>query len=216
MNQIIALIKKDFLVDFRQKYIVASIALYVFATTYIAYLAFNNVITPATWNALFWLILLFSSVTGLGKSFSQESHRSHYYYYLSKPVHILIAKLIYYGFYEFFLVALLALIFNLFLGFPVENLSLFLVNLLVGASGFSICFTLIAVIAAKTNNGSHLMPILAFPVIIPVLLLAVTNSRNIVFGASLVDISGNLLVLICFNVIIIVMSFILFPYSWKN
>ena len=89
MNQIIALIKKDLLIDFRQKYVVASIALYVFAIIYVAYLSFNNVITPATWNALFWLILLFSSVTGLGKSFSQESHRSHYYYFLAKPVYIL-------------------------------------------------------------------------------------------------------------------------------
>ena len=216
MNQIIALIKKDLLIDFRQKYVVASIALYVFAIIYVAYLSFNNVITPATWNALFWLILLFSSVTGLGKSFSQESHRSHYYYFLAKPVYILTAKLIYYGFYEFFLVSLLILIFDLFLGFPIENLPLFLVNLFAGASGFSVCFTLISVIAAKTDNRSHIMPILAFPVIIPVLLIAVTNSRKIVFGASLADISGNLLVLICFNVIIIAMSFILFPYSWKN
>ena len=56
------MIKKDLLVDFRQKYVVAGIALYVFATIYIAYLAFNNVITPAIWNALFWLILLFFEI----------------------------------------------------------------------------------------------------------------------------------------------------------
>ena len=216
MNQIIALIKKDLLVDFRQKYVVAGIALYIFTLTYTAYLAFNNVITPAIWNALFWLNLLFSSVTGLSRSFSQEAHRSYYYYFLAKPIHILTAKLIYYGLYEFVLVVLLTWVFNLFLGFPIENPSLFLVNLLVGAIGLAVCFTLIASIVAKTDNGSHLMPILAFPVIIPVLLIAVTNSRKIVFGASLGDISANLLVLICFNVIIIALSFLLFPYSWKN
>ena len=216
MNQIIALIKKDLLVDFRQKYVVAGIALYIFTLTYTAYLAFNNVITPAIWNALFWLNLLFSSVTGLSRSFSQEAHRSYYYYFLAKPIHILTAKLIYYGLYEFVLVVLLTWVFNLFLGFPIENPSLFLVNLLVGAIGLAVCFTLIASIVSKTDNASHLMPILAFPVIIPVLLIAVTNSRKIVFGASLGDISANLLVLICFNVIIIALSFLLFPYSWKN
>ena len=216
MNQIIALVKKDLLVDFRQKYVVAGIALYIFTLTYTAYLAFNNVITPAIWNALFWLNLLFSSVTGLSRSFSQEAHRSYYYYFLAKPIHILTAKLIYYGLYEFVLVVLLTWVFNLFLGFPIENPSLFLVNLLVGAIGLAVCFTLIASIVSKTDNASHLMPILAFPVIIPVLLIAVTNSRKIVFGASLGDISANLLVLICFNVIIIALSFLLFPYSWKN
>ena len=216
MNQIIALIKKDLLVDFRQKYVVAGITLYIFTLTYIAYLAFNNVITPAIWNALFWLILLFSSVTGLSKSFSQEAQRSYYYYYLAKPIHILIAKLIYYGLYELILIGLLTWVFNLFLGFPIENPSLFLVNLFVGAIGLAVCFTLIASIVAKTDNGSHLMLILAFPVIIPVLLIAVTNSRKILFGASITDISENLLILICFNVIIIALSFLLFPYSWKN
>ena len=216
MNQIISLVKKDLLVDFRQKYVVAGIALYIFTLTYTAYLAFNNVITPAIWNALFWLNLLFSSVTGLSRSFSQEAHRSYYYYFLAKPIHILTAKLIYYGLYEFVLVVLLTWVFNLFLGFPIENPSLFLVNLFVGAIGLAVCFTLIASIVAKTDNGSHLMPILAFPVIIPVLLIAVTNSRKIVFGASLGDISTNLLVLTCFNVIIITLSFLLFPYSWKN
>lgn len=216
MNQIIALIKKDLLVDFRQKYVVAGIALYIFTLTYTAYLAFNNVITPAIWNALFWLNLLFSSVTGLSKSFSQEAQRSYYYYYLVKPIHIITAKLIYYGLYELILIGLLIWGFNLFLGFPIENTSLFLVNLFVGAIGLAVCFTWIASIVAKTDNGSHLMFILAFPVIIPVLLISVTNSRKILFGASLTDISGNLLILICFNVIIIALSFLLFPYSWKN
>ena len=42
MNLIVFQIKKDLLVDFRQKYVVAGIALYVFATIYIAYLAFNK------------------------------------------------------------------------------------------------------------------------------------------------------------------------------
>ena len=163
MNQIIALIKKDLLVDFRQKYVVAGIALYIFTLIYTSYLAFNNVINPAIWNALFWLNLLFSSVTGLSKSFSQEAQRSHYYYYLAKPIHVLTAKLIYYGLYELILIGLLTCVFNLFLGFPIENSSLFLVNLFVGAIGLAVCFTLIASIVAKTDNGSHLMLILAFP-----------------------------------------------------
>ena len=47
MEVIITLIKKDFLVDFRQKYLLAGIALYVFATIYISYLAFNSVIAPS-------------------------------------------------------------------------------------------------------------------------------------------------------------------------
>jgi|TARA_B110000503_G_scaffold133021_1_gene209793 heme exporter protein B len=216
MEVIITLIKKDFLVDFRQKYLLAGIALYVFATIYISYLAFNSVIAPAIWNALFWLILLFSSVTGMFKSFGQEANRTYYYYYLASANHILAAKLVYYLLYEFLLVILLGALFITFLGNPVEQPVLFLLNLLLGAIGLAVSFTLIASIASKSDNGNTLMSILAFPVIIPVLLLAVTNSRKIIFGASFQDISGNLLTLVCFNVIIIALSFILFPYSWKN
>ncbi|MDH5609145.1 MAG: heme exporter protein CcmB [Cyclobacteriaceae bacterium] len=216
MRTLIALIHKDYLVDFRQKYPVAGIVLYIFATIYISYLAFNTTISPTTWNALYWVILLFASITGISKSFSQEMDRTLYYYFLCTPSVVLGAKLIYHLIYQYFLVLLSVILFWVFLGFPVENVSLFLVNLFIGSTGIAVGFTMISSLSSKTGNPSTMMAILGFPVIIPVLLLSVTNSRQVLLGASWVDISGNAIALMSVIVIIIALSFILFPYSWRD
>jgi len=216
MKEIISLIKKDFDVDSRQKYPIAGIVLYIFATIYISYLTFQSTINISTWNALFWIILLFASVTGIAKSFIQEENRSLYYFFLSKPANFLAAKLIYSLVYELILISITFSLFSLLLPVDADFNYLFYLNLLNGAIGITASFTLVSALASKTSNQSNLMAVLGFPVIIPILILASTNSRKILFGAIWQDISGNSITLLSLNVIIIAVSFILFPYSWKN
>lgn len=218
MQSVWILLKKEFLIDFRQKYPIAGIVLYIFATIYISYLTFQGIISPVTWNSIFWIVLLFSFITGLAKSFVAEEKRSMYYYLLIPSNHLIYGKLIYYAIYGLFLVLTIGLLFNLFLPFPsnTANISLFLINLLLGTLGLSSSLTMISAIAAKTSNASTLMAVLGFPVVIPVLLLAVTNSRKILLGAELESIQGSLIYLVSLIVIIIAVSFILFPYSSRN
>lgn len=216
MNKLKALLVKDFLIDLRQKYPIAGIVLYIFATIYISFLAFNQSINATTWNAAFWVILLFISVTSIGKSFNQEENRSAYYFFLAKPSIILAAKLTYHLIYQSFLVSIAFFLFQLLLGDFINNAPLFFVNLCLGNVGMAVAFTLISSLAAKTENQSNMMAVLAFPAIIPVLILSVSNSRKIILGAAFSDISGNIFNLISVIVIIIALAFILFPYSWKN
>lgn len=216
MKEIFQLVKKDFQIDSRQKYPIAGIVLYIFATIYISYLAFQSLITPGTWNALIWIILLFASVTGISKSFIQEDNRSLYYFFLVKPHHVFTAKLLYSLLYEIVLILISVILFKVFLGFPVKNQGLFVLMLFIGGLGIACSFTLISSLAAKSENQSTMMAILGFPVVIPVLVLAVTNSRKIVLGADWGDVSGNTLTLLSVNVIIVSVAYILFPYSWRN
>jgi hypothetical protein len=55
------LIKKEFLLEFRQKSTLAGILVYIVATVFISALCFQTVIQPAVWNALFWVIFMFGS-----------------------------------------------------------------------------------------------------------------------------------------------------------
>lgn len=216
MQKVFRLIQKDYLIDTRQKYPIAGIVLYIFATIYISYLAFQGSINISTWNALFWIILLFASVTGIARSFMQENNRSLYYYFLARPEYFFLAKLIYSMLYETLLISITFLLFQVFLPIAVEISNLFFLNLALGGMGIAASFTLISALSAKTDNQSTMMAILGFPVVIPVLVLSVVNSRKILMGAVFDDISGNTLTLLSVNVIIIVVSMILFPYSWKN
>ena len=95
-SQINTLIKKEFLLEFRQKASLGGILVYVAATVFISALSFTGKIHTHEWNALFWVILLFASVTVSSRSFLKETKGSglfNYAYY--SPRNFILAKIIF-------------------------------------------------------------------------------------------------------------------------
>jgi heme exporter protein B len=87
-NIFIHLVTHHFRQEWKQRHAFFGMVLYCAATIFIAYLAFRNSIDAVTWNALFWIIMLFASVNALAKSFLSESRGRQLYYYslVSAPV----------------------------------------------------------------------------------------------------------------------------------
>ena len=81
MKQILALFKKDLLLEIRQQYAFYGVLLYVGATIFVLYMAIEAP-DDQTWMGLFWIIQLFISINAVAKSFLQES-RNHMLYYQS-------------------------------------------------------------------------------------------------------------------------------------
>ncbi len=216
MLKLIELIKKDLTVDWRQQNPVSGILLYLASTIFTSYMAFKGLITIEVWNALFWIIILFTAITAISRSFVQEERRSIYYFFLAKPHILIIAKLIYSLAYLLVLAILALFLFAIFFGNPVNDYPLFSLNLILGCIGLSSAFTMISAISFKSNNRSIMMAILGFPVIIPVLILAISNSAKILNQTIWSQIQGNMLTMISVDVIIIALTFILFPFTWRS
>jgi heme exporter protein B len=98
MVQVQAWLYKEFLMEWRQKYALNGIILYTVSTIFICYLAFSirgASMSPNVWNTLLWIIVLFSAINAIAKSFLQESDRRNVYYYsITSPLAIIIAKII--------------------------------------------------------------------------------------------------------------------------
>lgn len=216
MQRVLQLIKKDLLVDWRQQNPITGILLYLGATIFAAYMAFGGFVTLEVWNALFWIILLFTSINAISKSFIQEERRTHYYYFLCKPGEILTAKLIYSFAYLLSIALLSTLLYMILLGNPIGQYGLFLMNLILGCLGLSAAFTMVSAIAFRTSNRSIMMAVLGFPIIIPVLILSISNSFKILDGFIWMQIQGNVIGLFSMDVIIIALAFVLFPFTWKS
>ena len=60
------------------------------------------------------------------------------------------------------------------------------------------------------------MAVLGFPVIIPVLILSISNSFKILDSYVFTQIQGNIITLFSVDVIIIALTFVLFPFTWKS
>lgn len=217
---ILQLLRKEFILELRRKSVIAGLGLYLFSLIFICYLTFNlkeNVISPYTWSALFWLTILFSVVNSVAKSFIGEKKGVFIYLYtVASPQQIIISKII----YNILLCWLIAIagyvLFSIFIFNPVQDHLIFLSVLLLASIGFSTSLSLISGIASKANNSNVLMAVLSFPVVISILLMAVRATKNALDGLDRASSTDELLNLLAINCIAGALGYILFPYIWRS
>ncbi len=215
-KQIKYLIIKELKLEMRNKYALGGILLYVVSTVFVSYLSFKKIVTPATWNALFWIILLFASINAIAKSFIGETRgKLLYMYTLASPQAVILSKIIYNSVLLLVLSGLCLLTYTLFIGNLIQDLPLFLITLLLGSFGFSSLLTMVSAIASKAGNNFTLMAILSFPIMIPLLMVLIKLSKNAIDGLERWDIN-YLLVLMFLNFIIVALSYLLFRYLWRD
>ncbi len=211
-----ALIQKDFNIELRQRYILASILLYVVSTVFIISKILQAV-SPMLWNAMFWILFLFTAVSTLMKSFSQEiSSRELYYYYLTGPIEVILAKFVYNFFSLFLMGCLITLAFAVFINNPIANYDIFFIGILLGALGTSVVFTLTASIASKGGNSATLMSVLSIPLLLPILLfnLRITGYAIGILGGN--TFYNDVFLLLAIIIILIGVSLLLFPQIWRT
>ncbi len=217
VNRIITLLKKDILLEFRQKHTFYGVMLYIASTIFVLYLSIENP-DANVWNGLFWTIQLFICVNAVAKSFLQESRgRMLYFYSIASPVEFIVAKMIY-NLLLMIVMSLLSLfLFTIFLSNPLQNSLWFVGIVVLGGGSISIVFTLMSAIAAKAQQNAALIAILGFPVILPQLLLLMRLSKTAFAEVFKPGAVMQLSLLIAgLDILVIAMAVILFPYLWKD
>lgn len=216
MNHILALIKKDLLLEIRQQYTFYGIVLYVASTIFVLYLAMGQP-EEKIWNGLFWMIQLFICVNAVAKSFLQESQgRMLYFYTVAGARDFILAKLLFNAALMILMSIVSLLLFQLLMGNPLRNPVRFIGFVCLGGCSLSLVFSFLAAIAARARQGAALMAILGFPLIIPQVLLLMKMSNTAfadVIQGSLVQI---ILMLVALDVLVIALAVILFPFLWKD
>lgn len=219
-TQVIALLRKEFLLEWRNKYALNGILLYLVSTIFIAYMSFRvkaGDLNPITWNVLFWIIVLFTTVNAVAKSFMEEKEgRLLYLYTVAAPNAVLMAKLLYNMVMAIGLALVGLLFYSLVMGNPVANMGLFSLNIVLTGLGFAGVLTLISGIAAKAGNNITLMAILSFPVILPELMMSLKVSKNAMDGLAWSVSLDEISILASVDMIAIAASFLLFPYLWRT
>lgn len=216
LKQILALIKKDILLETRQQYTFYGVLLYVASTVFVVYLTAGNVETQ-TWSALFWIVQLFVSVNAVAKSFLQDSKgRMLYYYTISGAVNYILSKIVFNVLLMLIMSLLTLLIFILLLGNPLIYFFEFVLISFLGGIGLSLIFTFLAAIAAKAQQQSALMAIMGFPIVVPQLLLLGKISSKTFNDALQAGWWQMIWLLVALDVLIVLLSIILFPFLWKD
>jgi heme exporter protein B len=211
-----AIVWKDLAAELRSRELLS--AMLVFALLVI--LIFNFALeldakTRANVTAgVLWVTFAFAGTLGLNRSMAMEKDRGCLDGLLLAPVD---RSAIYFG------KAIGNLVFMLIVEvivLPVYsilyNANLFnpglIVVILLGSVGYVAVGTLLSSMAVQTRTRDILLPILLFPVVIPVFIAAVKASSGYLQGTEMVEIWPWLNLLIVFDVVFIAIAFMVFDY----
>ena len=223
MNAIIALVYKDLMKEYKNKYSLGGLMLYIVSAIAVVYFTLNYThqtknIEATIWSILFWLIILFATIQTIANTFFKELEgEQYYYYYLVPPQQYILAKMIFNFFFSVLLGLLAFIIFSVMIGNPIVWNGYFIATLLLGNAAFSFLFSLMGAIANKAGKNTTLLAVLGFPIIIPSLIfITKLTAACISVDPSFALLHNNLMVLGAFDLIQIALAYILFPYIWRS
>jgi len=161
---------------------------------------------------LLWIAFTFAGVLGLNRSFIIEKDRGSLEGLLLAPVDrsaIFLAKML--GNFAFItIVELLTLpLFSLLFNYSVFNLGLLPV-LLMGTLGFAEIGTIFAAMAVNTRAREVLLPVLFFPVMLPVIIAAAQATSAVLANRPFGEISGQLQLIGIFDLVFLIVPLLLF------
>ena len=218
MNSIKTILWKDIVSELRTKELLSSMA----AFSIVLIVLFNFSLTITSENApfivppLLWISIVFIGTLGLSRSFAIEKENSAITGILLSPVDrslLYFAKVISNFLYIFviqvLLTALFILLFNISLKGSFVNL---LVVFIIGGIGFSSLGTLFSTMAINTKLREVILPVILFPLLLPVLINAIKATEIIINGGVFNEILPYLKILVCFDIIFLVASALVYEY----
>ena len=218
LKQILAILRKDILLELRSKDIIVSMSVFAF----IVVIVFNFTFDPTTQQiknsapGILWVALLFSGNIGLSRAFAREQENSMMQGMLLCPVDrslIYVAKVIgnviFMTFVQLIILPVMVILLDLSIGKVLPQL---LVVLFLGTLGFAGIGTLFSTISANTKSREVMLPILLFPVSVPVILSATKSTAYLISGQDIGQSLSWIKLLIGFDVIFLVICFLLYEY----
>ena len=176
-------------------------------------------ITNYLTGGLLWIVIFFSAMSGLSRSFVSEEERgtTMTLHLIASPTTIFSGKLIFNLVLVFLMNAVITFLFSiLFVSFEIKNYLLFVIAFFLGNTGIAVSSTIIAAIISKANSKGTLYPVLAFPILLPLILTLLELTRSAMDGNPVADSAVEISVLVCYDVIMLTASYLLFDFIWKE
>jgi heme exporter protein B len=216
LKAVFAIVQKDFSSEFRSRELIS--AMLVFSLLVIVIFNFalelDIKVRESVTSGVLWTTFAFAGTLGLNRSMSVEKDRGCMDGLLLAPVD---RSAIYFGkaisnlafmlLVEIIVLPIYSLLYNVNLFQP----GLLLV-ILLGSIGYTAVGTLLAAMSVQTRTRDVMLPILLFPIAIPVLLAAVKASSGFLNGAEFSEILAPLNLLIAYDVIFIALPLMFFEY----
>ena len=218
-----AVFRKDLRAELRTRYALNAVALFAASTVVALSLgvgfltAGRNADLPLIHAALLWIAILFAAFTGLARAFVQEeeARTAAALRLAAPPTAVYLGKLLFNLLLLLLLDVLVAVLFVVLLHVEIKSVGLFAALLLAGSLGLVAATTLIAAIIARASAKGALFAVLSFPLLVPLLVVAIQGTALALVGEGWDRGIAPLQVLIAYTVALFVASLFLFGSVWE-
>ena len=165
-----------------------------------------------------WVVVLFTGILGLNRSFGAEVDRGSLAALLLAPLDRsaiyfgkMLANLLFLLAAELIILPAILVIFNVNVFQP-----WILVGLFLGTLGYVSVGTLFAALAANARARESMLPILLLPVMLPIFMAGVKITAIVLDNRGLGDLQRWLMILAVYDLIFITIAFLVFDLIWEE
>ena len=218
-----AVARKDIRIELRTRY--ALNAMLLFAVTTAVMVSFRlgplgvsrDGRAVSTLAVLLWVAIFFAAMNGLSRTFVREEEtRTVALLRLSTPpLAVYLGKLLVNLGLLALLETLVTLLFVGLMNVRIGQPGLFAATLALGGFGLAGATTIIAALVAKADGRSALFAVLAFPLLLPLLIIAVETTEIAMAGGGWANAAAGLRLLAAYSLAQTVASLLLFERVWE-
>lgn len=215
-----AVFMKDVRLELRSRYAVNMLLMFVLASILLLLFAVGQEsLGPRIHAGLLWIVILFAASIGLDRSFVSEEERGTVLLLQlnTRPSMVYAGKLLFNFLLLLLLTTVAVLAMIVLLSIRVAYPGLLALTLLLGAVGLAGATTLLAALIARAATHGPLLPVLLFPVLVPLLMSVVTASHHALDGGlGWSAVGDELATLIGFGGVVVTASVLLFDFVWND
>ena len=212
MNQVAAIIWKDFTVELKTRELFVS--MFIFAVLVILIFIFSVDLSIVNSNqvgpGVLWVAIIFSGTIGLNRSFMLEKENQCIQGLMLAPIDRsaiyfgkMISNLAFLLIMEAFILPIFMIFFNVDL---IPHIFPILFVILIGTIGFSALGTLLSSLSANLKTRDIMLPILLYPLMVPIAIASVKMTSQVLLGEELSSVMKWIGLTLCFDIIFIGVS----------
>jgi heme exporter protein B len=172
---------------------------------------------PFLYSVLLWIILTFSALSGLARSFVKEEEAGtiDVLKLSARPQAVFLGKLL----FNLTLLSALGLIivplFIVFMAYQISHPGFFLSMVVSGVVGLGAGTTIIAAMIARASARGALFSVLSLPLLFPLMITCIKGCERAAIGLNSAG-WPEVRIAIAYVVIMIILSLFLFPLVWEE
>lgn len=217
VRDIIRNLQKDIRVELRSPFALnVSSAFAVIITVSISLASGGIPFTITVQSMLLWTIIVFAAMNGLSHIFVRETEQGTALFLRvsTGADSIFLSKLIYNQVFMALIITIVTPLFLFFLGMSPRHIGHFIAVLFAGGTAIASTTTIVAAMVAKAGGRGSLFTILSFPLMLPILRVAIISTAAALDTGT--PSPGGAVFLLAFSGFISVISFLLFRFIWSD